>query len=170
MKGWQYILTGMGIAIAVLIGFLIGQKHPQKLPVEPIKEKADTTSITYTKTFTKPVFVEKTKLIHIRVPVPVPVTDTLWKHDTLYVYLEREQIQWQDSLCRVYASGINPQVDSVTHFVQETIITREISVPVKVKSRWGLGIQVGYGAGVNGKQVYMTPYVGVGISYNILSW
>lgn len=166
MKGWQYILTGVGIAVAVLIGFLIGQKHPQKLPVEPIKEKVDTLLIFDTITRTKPVFVEKIQLDSVY----MPVTDTLWKHDTLYVYLEREQIQWQDSLCRVYASGINPQVDSVTHFVQETIITREISVPVKVKSRWGLGIQVGYGAGINGKQVYLTPYVGVGISYNILSW
>ena len=166
MKGWQYILTGVGIAVAVLIGFLIGQKHPQKLPVEPIKEKVDTLLIFDTITLTKPVFVEKIQLDSVY----MPVTDTLWKHDTLYVYLEREQIQWQDSLCRVYASGINPQVDSVTHFVQETIINREISIPVKVKSRWGLGIQVGYGAGVNGKQVYLTPYVGVGISYNILSW
>lgn len=166
MKGWQYILTGVGIAVAVLIGFLIGQKHPQKLPVEPIKEKVDTLLIFDTITLTKPVFVEKIQLDSVY----MPVTDTLWKHDTLYVYLEREQIQWQDSLCRVYASGINPQVDSVTHFVQETIINREISVPVKVKSRWGLGIQVGYGAGINGKQVYLTPYVGVGISYNILSW
>ena len=166
MKGWQYILTGVGIAVAVLIGFLIGQKHPQKLPVKPIKEKVDTLLIFDTITLTKPVFVEKIQLDSVY----MPVTDTLWEHDTLYVYLEREQIQWQDSLCRVYASGINPQVDSVTHFVQETIITREISVPVKVKSRWGLGIQVGYGAGVNGKQVYLTPYVGVGISYNILSW
>ena len=166
MKGWQYILTGVGIAVAVLIGFLIGQQHPQKSPVEPIKEKVDTLLIFDTITLTKPVFVEKIQLDSVY----MPVTDTLWKHDTLYVYLEREQIQWQDSLCRVYASGINPQVDSVTHFVQETIITREISVPVKVKSRWGLGIQVGYGAGINGKQVYMTPYVGVGISYNILSW
>lgn len=166
MKGWQYILTGVGIAVAVLIGFLIGQKHPQKLPVEPIKEKVDTLLIFDTITLAKPVFVEKIQLDSVY----MPVTDTLWKHDTLYVYLEREQIQWQDSLCRVYASGINPQVDSVTHFVQETIISREISVPVKVKSRWGLGIQVGYGAGVNGKQVYLTPYVGVGISYNILSW
>ena len=166
MKGWQYILAGVGIAVAVLIGFLIGQKHPQKLPVEPIKEKVDTLLIFDTITLTKPVYVEKIQLDSVY----MPVTDTLWKHDTLYVYLEREQIQWQDSLCRVYASGINPQVDSVTHFVQETIITREISVPVKVKSRWGLGIQVGYGAGVNGKQVYLTPYVGVGISYNILSW
>ena len=166
MKGWQYILTGVGIAVAVLIGFLIGQKHPQKSPVEPIKEKVDTLLIFDTITLTKPVFVEKIQLDSVY----MPVTDTLWKHDTLYVYLEREQIQWQDSLCRVYASGINPQVDSVTHFVQETIITREISVPVKVKSRWGLGINVGYGAGVNGKQVYLTPYVGVGISYNILSW
>ena len=166
MKGWQYILTGAGIAVAVLIGVLIGQKHPQKSPVEPIKEKVDTLLIFDTITLTKPVFVEKIQLDSVY----MPVTDTLWKHDTLYVYLEREQIQWQDSLCRVYASGINPQVDSVTHFVQETIITREISVPVKVKSRWGLGIQVGYGAGINGKQVYLTPYVGVGISYNILSW
>ena len=166
MKGWQYILTGVGIAVAVLIGFLIGQKHPQKLPVEPIKEKVDTLLIFDTITLTKPVFVEKIQLDSVY----MPVTDTLWKHDTLYVYLEREQIQWQDSLCRVYASGINPQVDSVTHSLPETIINREISVPVKVKSRWGLGIQVGYGAGVNGKQVYLTPYVGVGISYNILSW
>ena len=166
MRGWQYILTGVGIAVAVLIGFLVGQKHPQKLPVEPIKEKLDTLLIFDTITLTKPIFVEKIQLDSVY----MPVTDTLWKHDTLFVYLEREQIQWQDSLCRVYASGINPQVDSVTHFVQETIITREISVPVKVKSRWGLGINVGYGAGVNGKQVYLTPYVGVGISYNILSW
>ena len=165
MRGWQYILTGVGIAVAVLIGFLIGQKHPQKSPVEPIKEKVDTLLIFDTITLTKPVFVEKIQLDSVY----MPVTDTLWKHDTLYVYLEREQIQWQDSLCRVYASGINPQVDSVTHFVQETIINKEISIPVKVKSRWGLGIQVGYGAGINGKQVYLTPYVGVGISYNILS-
>lgn len=166
MRGWQYILTGVGIAVAVLIGFLIGQKHPQKSPVEPIKEKVDTLLIFDTITLTKPVFVEKIQLDSVY----MPVNDTLWKHDTLYVYLEREQIQWQDSLCRVYASGINPQVDSVTHFVQETIVNREISVPIKVKSRWGLGIQVGYGAGINGKQVYLTPYVGVGISYNILSW
>ena len=166
MKGWQYILTGVGIAVAVLIGFLIGHKHPQKSLVESIKEKVDTLLIFDTITLTKPVFVEKIKLDSVL----IPVTDTLWLHDTLYVYLEREQIQWQDSLCRVYASGVNPQVDSVTHFVRETIVNREISVPVKVKSRWGLGIQVGYGAGINGKQVYLTPYVGVGISYNILSW
>ena len=166
MKGWQYILTGVGITVAVLIGFLLGQQHPQKSPVEPIKEKVDTLLIFDTITLTKPVFVEKIQLDSVY----MPVTDTLWKHDTLYVYLEREQIQWQDSLCRVYASGINPQVDSVTHFVQETIVNREMSVPVKVKSRWGLGIQVGYGAGINGKQVYLIPYVGVGISYNILSW
>ena len=166
MKGWQYILTGVGIAVAVLIGFLIGHKHSQKSPVEPIKEKVDTLLIFDTITLSKPVFVEKIKLDSVL----IPVTDTLWLHDTLYVYLEREQIQWQDSLCRVYASGVNPQVDSVTHFVRETIVNREISVPVKVKSRWGLGIQVGYGAGINGKQVCLTPYVGVGISYNILSW
>ena len=52
MKGWQYILTGVGIAVAVLIGFLIGQQHPQKSPVEPIKEKVDTLLIFDTITLT----------------------------------------------------------------------------------------------------------------------
>lgn len=162
MKGWQNILTGLGIAVAVLMGFLIGQRCPQNQPVEPIKEKVDTLFIFDTITLTKPVSVEKIKLDSVL----VPVVDTLRMQDTLYVYLERDQIQWQDSLCRVYASGINPQVDSVTHFTRETIVNKEIYVPVKVKARWGLGVQAGLGAGKDG----LTPYVGVGVTYNILSW
>ena len=96
--------------------------------------------------------------------VLVPVVDTLTLRDTLFVFLEREQVTWEDSLARVYASGINPHVDSVIHFTRDLIITKEI--PVIKKTRWGVGVQVGAGAGKDG----LTPYVGVGVSYNILSW
>lgn len=95
-----------------------------------------------------------------------PVIDTLWIRDTLYLYLEREQIRWEDSLAVVYASGVNPQVDSVIHFTQAQIITKEIPVIQVKKTRWGLGIQAGVGAGRGG----LKPYVGIGVSYNILSW
>lgn len=47
----------------------------------------------------------------------------------------------------------------------------EIQVP-QIKSkprRWGIGIQAGYGA-VLAPQVRMYPYVGIGISYNILTF
>ena len=89
---------------------------------------------------------------------------TLMLRDTLYVILEREQVRWEDSLSVVYASGVMPQVDSVIHHTENLIITKEI--PVIKKTRWGLGVQAGVGAGKGG----LTPYVGVGISYNLISW
>ena len=57
-----------------------------------------------------------------------------------------------------------PQVDSVIHHTNQLIITKEI--PVIQKTRWGLGVQAGMGAGMGG----LTSYVGVGISYNLISW
>ena len=98
--------------------------------------------------------------------IPYPVTDTLRLRDTLYVYLEREQIRWEDTLAVVYASGVMPQVDSVIHHINQLIITKEIPVIQNTKTRWGLGVQSGYGISNQG----LTPYVGVGISYNIISW
>ena len=166
MKWWHYILLLLSIVAALLIGLLIGMQHPLKKPIEPIKIKVDTLFIYDTITLSEPVYVEKVKLDSVL----IPVVDTLRIQDTMYVYLEREQIQWHDSLCRVYASGVMPQVDSVQHFVCDKIVTIETKVPVKVKTHWGLGVNAGYGVGLSGKQVYLTPYVGVGISYNILSW
>lgn len=150
------------LAYIFMIGFIIGQKHPQKSPVEPIKTKVDTLFVYDTITLTEPVSVEK-RVVERQL---VPVVDTLMLHDTMFVYLDREQVVWQDSLSVVYASGILPQVDSVTHFVKDRYITIETQVPVKVRSHWGLGVNAGYGVGKGG----LTPYIGVGVSYNILSW
>lgn len=145
-----------------MVGFIIGQKHPQKSPVEPIKTKVDTLVIHDTTMSYKPIYVDRVKLDS----VPVPVLDTMMIHDTTFVYLEREKVTWRDSLCEVYASGIMASVDSVRHFQEYKYITIETQVPVKVKPHWGLGVNAGYGVGKGG----LTPYIGVGISYNILSW
>lgn len=150
------------ILLPFFIGILIGQKHPQKPPIEPIKTKVDTLVVYDTITQIQPISVER----RVVESVLVPVVDSVTIHDTLFVYLDREQVVWKDSLSVVYASGILPQVDSVKHFIQDRYITIETAVPVKVKSRWGLGVNAGYGVGKGG----LTPYVGVGISYNILSW
>ena len=162
MKWWHYILLLLSIVATLLIGVLIGGEYPLKKPIEPIKTKVDTMFLHDTITLSKPVYVEKVKLDSVL----VPVFDTLRIQDTMYMYLEREQIQWQDSLCKVYASGVMPQIDSVQHYVCDRIVTIETKVPVKVKSHWGIGVNAGYGVGKGG----FTPYIGVGISYNILSW
>ena len=150
------------LACVFLFGFIIGQKHPQKLPVEPIKTKVDTLVIRDTMMYYKPIYVERVQLDSVL----VPVVDSVKIHDTTFVYLEREKITWRDSLCEVYASGIMTSVYSVRHFQEYKYITIETQVPVKVKSHWGLGVNAGYGVGKGG----FTPYIGVGISYNILSW
>ena len=160
MKSGTFILIGAGLAVAVLLGFLVGQRCPRNGGGETPTPKVDTLVIRDTIKVTEAISVTK----RVVDSIPYPVTDTLRMRDTLYVYLEREQIRWEDSLAVVYASGVMPQVDSVIHHTQSLIITKEI--PVIKKTRWGLGVQAGMGTGKNG----LTPYVGVGISYNLLSW
>lgn len=160
MKPGTYILIGVGLSVAVLLGFLVGQRCPRNGGGETATPKVDTLVIRDTFKVTEPIYVTK----RVVDSIPYPVTDTLMLRDTLYVFLERQQIRWEDSLSVVYASGVMPQVDSVIHHTESLIITKEI--PVIKKTRWGLGVQAGVGAGKGG----LTLYVGVGVSYNLLSW
>ena len=160
MKPGTYILIGVGLAVAVLLGFLVGQRCPRNGGGETLIPKVDTLFIRDTTKVTEPISVTK----RVVDSIPYPVTDTLRLRDTLYVILERKQIRWEDSLAVVYASGVMPQVDSVIHHIENLIITKEI--PLIKKTRWGLGVQAGYGISNQG----LTPYVGVGVSYNIISW
>ena len=179
MKGWQYIMTGVGIAVAVLIGFLIGQQHPQKPPVEPNTEKVDTLFIRDTNSFTEPPKEPSPDVLIKEIPVPVYVADSsaidsLLKEcarlervgDSLQLVLLRVQRHYSDSTFDAWVSGVDPRLDSIKTYQTNMVITKEIPVIQVKKSRWGLGIQAGYGASKDG----LSPYIGVGVSYNVLSW
>ena len=155
------------IAVFAIIGghFLIGCFCGIDCHTESGDAKVDTLYISDTIVQYEPIFQERVVLEKVL----VPVVDTLWKRDTLYVYLDREQVVWQDSLSKVYASGIHPQIDSVKHFITERIITKELTQLVKKPCKWGLGIHAGYGLQF-GQQIKTTPYIGIGVNYNILSW
>lgn len=162
MRPEKGVLVLMGIVVAILIGFLVGRRCGRNAPGEHVSPRVDTLLIRDTFKVTEP----KKETIKVVDSVLVPVTDTIRVTDTLYVILERQQVTWEDSLARVYASGIDPHVDSVIHFTGKMVITREIPVIEVKKTRWGLGVQAGVGAGKDG----LTPYLGVGVSYNLLSW
>lgn len=163
MNRYEKVMTILCVILLMFsIGILMGQKHRQKTPVEPPEIKVDTLIVRDTIMQYKPIFVDKIKVDSVL----IPVKDTIVIRDSVYIYMDREKITWRDSLCEVYASGIMPQVDSVRHFQEYKYITIETQVPVKVKSHWGLGINAGYGVGKGG----LTPYIGIGVSYNILSW
>ena len=162
MNRYDKVMTILCVILLILIGILIGQKHRQKSPLEPPEIKVDSLIVRDTIMQYKPIFVDKIKVDSVL----IPVKDTIVIRDSVYIYMDREKITWRDSLCEVYASGIMPQVDSVRHFQEYKYITIETQAPVKVKSHWGLGVNAGYGVGQGG----LTPYIGIGLSYNILSW
>jgi hypothetical protein len=160
------IIIGISALLAVaVLSYLIGRMNGRIEAEKAIVERVDTLFICDTIVQEKPVFVTK-EVIRKEL---VPITDTLRVRDTLFVYLEREKMVWQDSLSRVHVSGIHPQVDSVEHFVKERVVTREVRVPVKEKSRWGIGLTAGYGVHF-GNGATAAPFVGLGISYDLLSW
>lgn len=161
----RIVFAVAAIILSLLISYFIGRRDGLNSAVETETEKVDTLYLRDTIVQYEPILEERVVLKK----VPVPVTDTLRIHDTLYVYLEREQVVWQDSLSRVYASGILPQIDSVQHYITERIVTKEVTIHVKKPCRWGVGVHAGYGVQL-GDQVRFVPYVGLGVSYNILSW
>lgn len=160
------LLSVAKVALIVVIAFSAGQRHAQKWLILPQKERVDTLFIRDTILSEIPVYVTRTKTDSI--PYPVPVTDTLWKTDT--IWLQREQVMWQDSLSKVYASGVFVGIDSVLHCIPTHVVTKERDVIVKVKPKWSIGVHAGYGAFAKNEQIYTSPYIGVGVSYNLLSW
>ena len=154
------VIILFALLVVGAIGFIAGRKTAKTGGEGTIVERVDTLVIRDTIVSYKPKYITR----RVVDSVPFPVTDTIRMKDTLFLVLPREQVVWEDSLARVYASGINPQVDSVFHYRTEKVINH--IVPVKVQSRWGLGVQGGVGFGKDG----LTPYVGVGVSYNILTW
>lgn len=155
------VLLGILLAVCVAAGYAIGH-NAAKIGPQPVPDpRVDTLRIYDTTTVYKPKYVYRT--VKDTAWVSVPVTDTLYRHDTLYVPMPRELVVWEDSLARVYASGIMPSVDSVMHFT-ESMVINNVQV-VKERAAWSIGVMAGYGAGKDG----LSPFVGVGLTYDLLS-
>lgn len=153
--------------ILLLLGaFLFGYNCGEKSVTRGEEAQVDTMYVCDTITQYVPIYEERIVLQKVQ----IPVTDTLTIRDTLYVYMEREQLVWQDSLSKVYASGIMPQIDSVHHYITERVITREKDIFVASRKRWGLGVHAGYGIGLVNGGIYTQPYIGIGVSYNLITW
>lgn len=162
----KILIASVVVVAALALSFVAGQRDALNRLVLPQKPKVDTLFIRDTIMSNDPVFITKTKIDSI--PYPVPVRDTLWKTDT--IWLQREQVMWQDSLSRIYASGVSVEIDSVLHFISTQVITKERDVIVKVKPKWSVGVQAGYGVFANNGQFSSSPYIGIGVSCNLFSW
>lgn len=110
------------------------------------------------------------RFIDSKLPVSELVKDStlVSAGDSVPVQIPIVQKEYKTEEYQAWVSGpINPQLDSLNIFRKtyyETVY-QTVSVPTKTK-RWGLGVHVGLGV----TPTKVEPYIGVGISYNFLSW
>lgn len=81
-------------------------------------------------------------------------------NDSVKVQIPISQKVYEDTLYRAYVSGYEPNLDSITIKQRTTYITHTIR---DKESRFGIGLQAGYGLTPKG----MMPYFGVGLSYRL---
>lgn len=86
-------------------------------------------------------------------------------NDTIYISapIPITQMRYTDSTYTAWVSGYSPSLDSIYVYPKREIITTTIRPKPR---RWGVGVHGGVGITPKGLQ----PYIGVGISYNILSF
>ena len=179
MRTEKFILMEMGIVVAILIGFLVGRRCHRNDPGETPTPKVDTLFIRDTNSFTEPKKEPSPDVLIKEIPVPVYVADSSAidsllsecarlqrSGDSLQLVLLRVQRHYSDSTFDAWVSGVDPRLDSIKTYQKNMVVTKEIQVIQVKKTRWGLGVQAGATAGKDG----VIPYVGVGVSYNILSW
>lgn len=151
------------LAIPFLVGFLIGYSSHFRRAGETLVGRVDTLTVHDTIMRDRPVFVDR-YLVRTDT-VKLAVHDTTLRVDSVLVDVPIERrIYEEDSLYRAVVSGYRPSLDSLLVYRTTTEITK--FVPVPVKKRWGVGIQAGYGFSSKG----ISPYVGVGISYNLINF
>lgn len=166
MRKYCYILISAVLLLS--LAYLVGRRSgittaEQRYAADNITSDTVTVLRIDTIRIDKPVPVITTVTNTIR----VQVRDTIRIHDTLYVQLQAQTKLYSDSTYRAQVSGFNPSLDWIEVYprtVTETV-NNHFREATK-KARFGIGIQAGYGATKDG----LSPYIGMGVSYNFLNF
>lgn len=154
------------ILIWSLAVFYAGRNWAIKRDISGYAERVDTLVVRDTIVQEKPVY---RTISQVRTEY-VPVCDTIRIQDTLFVPVPIETKVYEDSLYRAEVSGYRASLDRLEIYQQERIITQTETIFVKERKRWGIGVQAGYGVSTpNGKPV-LSPYIGIGVSYDLIRW
>ena len=136
----KYLCVAVAALLLMSGGYVLGRRSPR------VQAQAET-AVPDTLRIRDTVFKDRP------VPVEVRVTDTM-----LVAAVDPVQVMVRDTV----------QVMVIEVYPQTTIVTRTIFADSR--KRWGIGVQAGYGAYFDGGDVSLSPYVGIGISWNILTW
>lgn len=95
----------------------------------------------------------------------IPPQEMSDERDSIAVAIPITQKRYENDDYRAYVSGYEPNLDSIYVFPKTTVIHERSYKP---PNKWHIGITGGYGYGFKSKQA--EPYIGIGITYSIISF
>ena len=175
-----------GIIPAIILAFLIGRvTQRQRTGGKPLHETiTDTVRYVDTIKYNEPAPVSvkpngttkvSVSVAHLKNALRNATLDTLPRiradtfetilcdsnQDSVQIELPMLQSVYKDKGYTAYVSGVNARLDSIFIYPEREVIT--IRKPPK---HWHIGISSGYGTTVQG----FKPYIGIGITYSLISF
>ena len=146
---------------------LVISSHKRCMEIKELRSRSDTIVRIDTIRVIQPVVRDSLVVRYVRVRVPVVRDnlriDSVLVRDTALVELPITQKRYTDSTYTAWVSGLGPRLDSIHVYPRREVITTTIRPKPR---RWGVGVHGGVGITPKGVQ----PYIGIGVSYNILSF
>ncbi len=163
----RIVMVAFLLLFAVLtfrIGSILRDNHQIE---EVVRIRTDTLIIRDTVRIETPKYI--TKVVLDSILVPVHITDTIMKTDTLYIRLPKEQKYYREEEYEAWVSGYRPELDSLNIFRTNSQINTTYHIDRKRGGKIGIGLQVGYGVTLSQTPVF-SPYLGVGLNWNFITF
>lgn len=161
------------VLIGALVLYFLQQCGADKQPTESIQQSRDTIVLRDTVRLRPPLQVVRT--LH---------TDTIYVKDTSGIFTPMQQtraayafnadtVTESNDTIKVTANitGVDVELNDLTiDYTHKEIATTTTILQRERKKRWGIGLQLGAGAAMHDKKIIVSPYIGIGISYNLLTF
>jgi hypothetical protein len=171
---WQKTFRRVCIILACLaVGLALGYHNGRKSVTAENRTVTDTITYVDTVKYFKPIPKEVRIARYETAKLPTATAgrevyfstnnDTIQASDSVSVIVPINQSVYQDSTYTAWISGYHAQLDSIYVMSQRDVITiKEYRPP----NRWHVGVAAGYGYTPRGFQ----PWIGIGLTYSILSF
>lgn len=150
-------MRDIGVIAVAVLAFLLGYRVHQPRIEEVVRIQRDTIAVTEVRVDT----IYRDNVVYRHLPaVEVVRTDTIILADTIFVAVPIDTYIAKDSTYLVEATGYDVQFQRIEVYPTTIYRTERVITP----KRLGVGIHAGYGATKHG----LSPYIGVGINYNLV--
>ena len=168
---WAVVLNTLALClIAFCFGWSVRGCDNERMAMRDTITDTTTIVVYDTVTYRKPVAVDSVVVRYKTINVPKVVADTITTTkivvDSISVEIPITQKTYKDSTYTAWVSGYEPCLDSIQVYPRTEVRTITNTIKVQDTKRWGIGIQGGVGYGKGG----FSPYIGVGIQYNLIRW